>query len=608
MKKSIILIILVVCLGSGAAWAVKSYVTFHTLQTAVNQFAQNAGSAILVNICTIPPAAESNAAPQGHRLAARLQAAIAADPAYAGPLTALYEPIDYQFVFINDRQISPAYQPLLERVGKLREEGIDPQAYPLAAMKEQTVVFRASAETLEALRDTALDDMESASLTKALQEAGIAKPTPESILAFVTATPHSAAFPDLQQMIGEARAAAEQRDEAMVRLEYLGASTFLRLLEDMGVPPRQYADFWESSRHDMAATLKKMTPPSPHYQALIKELARYRQLAKLIDVPMLDPSRRAVKGSKGPFVEQLQQRLKIEGYWSGEISGIYDDALAEAIFKYQGDRQVTPDGKVERLTIERMNVPFAERAKQIKLALEKIRKGPERGGDYFVLVNVGGQELEVYEQGGGRIARRHRLIVGQAYPTINHTPLFSDEIEMLIYNPAWFVPDRIIKDEYLAKVQEDPDYFQKNNLQAKIIYNDDGTVKKVVSVTQPPGGGNALGRVKILFPNKHDVYLHDTPTKPKFKYARRTYSHGCMRVQDPLDLARYLLEKDNNKVLAEVDEILEKKYVSRKVFLNNKVPIHIVYRLATTNDDGRAGFFTDVYNLDETVLAQMSPE
>lgn len=608
MKKTVILIILLVFLGSGAAFAVKSYVTFHSLQTAVNQFAKNAGSAILVNVYTTALPPESETSPQGHRLAARLQAAVAADPHYAGQLDAVYQPSEYQFVFVNDRQISPSYKPLLERIGKLGEEGIDAKTYPVDAIKVQTDLFQTNVEKLEALRNSALDEMESASLRRALRDAGISKPTPESILEFASTPAHAAEFPDLQKMIGEARSLAEQRDEAMVRLEYLAASSLIHLMEDMGITQSRQAEFWQAGQNDMTAALKKMAPASPHYQALVKELARYRELAKLPNFPFLDPKKRAVKGTKGPFVQEIQQRLKIEGYWNGELDGLYDQALADAIYQYQSDRQVTPDGKVEALTIERMNVPFSERVKQIKLALEKMRKGPERGGDYFVLVNVGGQELEVYEQGGSHIARKHRLIVGQAYPVINHTPLFSDEIEMMIYNPAWFVPDRIIKDEYLGKVKEDPEYFQKNGLQAKILYNDDGTVKKVVSITQPPGGGNALGRVKILFPNKHDVYLHDTPTKPKFKYARRTYSHGCMRVQDPLELARFLLEKDHNKVLAEVDKILEQKYVSRKVFLNNKVPIHIVYRLVTTNEQGRAVFFTDVYNEDETFLAQMSPE
>lgn len=563
---------------------------------AVKSFAKDAGANVVEYYDPPKSAAE--------HLSNELKAMLAKQGTPAAALQKIYETQNYQFRFVTNEKLTADYQALRKLITEgIWLEGVDQAPYQIEKMESEEKNLGESLQLLASLDGTALDQVESASLLQGIKQSSIDDLSTNGIIKFATLPDNKGKYPQLQELLQKAQAAAEKRDQAIVTLEVIAADNFVRLAEEYGTSAAKLPETWEQSKNKVAETFKSMEPVTPHYASLVKELARFRELAKQPKLPPINPKASAKIGSQGELVNEIQAHLKQEGYWDGALSGKYDEALAEAVKRYQADRQVTEDGKVERVTIERMNVSMAERVKQIKLALHKFRTSATRGGDYFLRVNVAGQELEVYVEGGKKIARHHRLVVGNVGAK-NHTPLFSDEVEEIVFNPPWMVPPRIIQDEMLPLFQKDPEYFKKEGYLAKITYNPDGSLKKIQSVTQPAGPSAALGRVKINFPNKDDVYLHDTPLKHLFKRSVRAFSHGCMRLENPLDLARFLLEKDKNPYFEKVDDILAKR-ATFPVELKTKVPIHIEYVTVSTNDQGKAVFFTDPYNLDADTLEKM---
>ncbi|MDP8224777.1 MAG: L,D-transpeptidase family protein [Candidatus Lernaella stagnicola] len=575
------------CSSVRASWAVRS-------------FAKDAGGVIAEQY--------DSKAKEPDIMTQRLQQAIAESADYASLLQTVYGPEPYAYRFVVAQKLTEQHKQLNARIDQLRSEGFDPAPYRLEQRTKWETLLNESLAFLASLPGTSLDQAESAKLTDALSAAALDDFSPDSILTFAAKPVNKGKFPSLQEMLTKAKDAAKNRDTAIVQLEALDAVNFMRHATDMVMDTENFSKFWEDSKSDMAGTLKKMIPLSPHYAALKKELARFRKLAKMPQPPTFTRRQHAKKGSKNKaLVTTYQERFKFEGYWDGPVDGEFDEAFEQAIYKYQEDRQVTPDGKIEARTIERLNVPMSDRVKQLKIALQKLRNSPTRGSDYFLRVNLGSQELEVYRDNGGTIVRRHRIIIGNRIGK-NHTPEFSDEIEKIVINPPWLVPQRIIKEEMLPQFVEDPDWFKKKGYVAKVVYEEDGeTIKKIAAVTQPPGRGNALGVVKILFPNRHSVYLHDTPTKYLFKRALRTYSHGCMRLQDPVDVAKYLLAQDENPGLKEFDDLLESRR-QKTIHLLSKVPIHMVYVTVTSNEEGKAVFFTDPYKREEELMEAISAD
>jgi murein L,D-transpeptidase YcbB/YkuD len=574
------------CSGLRASWAVRS-------------FAKEAGATVAEQYVPDPKAADI--------AVLQLQEVIAKSTDFKPFLEQVYGADQFQHRFIVAKKPTADHKKLAQRLDSLAGEGIDPKPYRTEERKKMVADLAAAVVLLDSLQGTSLDEAESDKLTDAISDADVKDLSPTGILAFAGKPTNQGKFPALQDMVSQAKQAATIRREYSVALEILATTNFARLCQDMNIQEPVRTEMWNQSKTDMAAVFTAMTPKNPHYAKLIPQLARFRALAAKPAPAPFSSKAHAKKGSTNKeLVVRYQERLKFEGYWDGPIDGVFDETFEKAVFKYQEDRQVTPDGKIERVTIERLNVPMSDRVKQIKITFDKLRHSPTRGGDFFLRVNLGAQEVEVFKDGGSTITRRHRIIIGNRIIK-NKTPEFSDEIEKIVVNPPWLVPQRIIKDEMAPEFEKDPEYFKKQGYVAKLVLNEDGTLKKIAAVTQPPGRGNALGVVKILFPNKHAVYLHDTPTKYLFSRATRTYSHGCMRLQDPVDMAKYLLEQDNNPGLTEFDELLEKR-VQKTIFLQKPIPIHIVYTTVTTNEAGEAVFFTDAYKREEDLMAAASPE
>jgi murein L,D-transpeptidase YcbB/YkuD len=520
-------------------------------------------------------------------------------------LQGAYGPINYAYRFVKNHLPSKDHEALMARLAEITKEGIDPQPYEIERAKKMAETLTACQQALADLEQQGLNvsQAEKDELRNALLEANLPSQSPAEILAYVATPANRGRFPELYERVTRVSQLAAERNAAESRLELLDAVNFFRLAQEMGVPEDRLIPTWQESTVDMPGTLKKMAPTIRHYEQLVQELARYRKLAQQKQTP-LDAAKSAKVGSQGEFVQRIQEHLQLTGYWSGPADGQFDEKLKEAVTAYQANHQLVASGAVGKETITSFNMPFSARVRQIKLGLHRLRMTGTRGVDFFVWVNVAAQQLEVFDQGGATVLRKHKIIVGQRVLK-NHTPLFTAQIKMVITFPPWNVPERILREEMLPEYEDDPDYFTDRGYRIKVVGTGDDA--RVVAVTQPPGEGNALGVVKILFPNPYDVYLHDTPKKFLFAQTVRTFSHGCLRLQNALDLARFLLEHDHNEMAAKVDELV-KKHQSQEIHLNKLVPIFVEYSTSSADENGLATFFLDIYGLETEELKRISAD
>jgi murein L,D-transpeptidase YcbB/YkuD len=282
---------------------------------------------------------------------------------------------------------------------------------------------------------------------------------------------------------------------------------------------------------------------------------------------------------------------------------VVDAELIEAARSYQETHQFRPDGEPTPGFWRSLNVPVTRRIEQIELAIQRWRESHYQGERTFIMVNIPDFYAEVFRD--GERVMRFRVVVGNnnrtcdeetekwVYP--NATPIQMAELDHVIVNPYWYVPQRIISEELEPKVENDPDYLEKNNYE-KVMIGGKETIR------QMPGDDNALGRVKFIFPNQHNTYMHDTPSKKYFDYPVRAFSHGCMRVQDPFDLARHLLENDPNGKKYDFDELLDKER-QKYIELDEKFPVFSEYYTVRVDDQGRPHFLADIYRYDRARLA-----
>ena len=373
---------------------------------------------------------------------------------------------------------------------------------------------------------------------------------------------------------------------------------------------------WKSQRKapDLVAALTKIAdgdarewidvvqPPHPEYVALAKALdALHGQEEKggWPKVPAI-----AKPGATGAAVAALRQRLAISGQFKGDpaASDAYDDDVEEAVKSFQELHGIKASGVVDQVTLAAMNVPLESRMQQVALNLQRWRWMPDDLGARHFMVNI--PNFHVYAREEGKTVMDIRVVVGKVG---NNTPLFSDEMESVVFSPYWNIPDSIAQGETLPAIAKDPNYLARQNMEivrtsgekvdaSEVDWNDPEALKGF-SFRQRPGAGNALGHVKFLFPNAHNVYLHDTPADNLFGRPTRAFSHGCVRVEEPEQLAKYVLrgypEWDEQSIGAAMHSGVEKH-----VKLKEKIPVHIVYFTSWVDENGGLHFQPDIYSYD----------
>jgi murein L,D-transpeptidase YcbB/YkuD len=369
---------------------------------------------------------------------------------------------------------------------------------------------------------------------------------------------------------------------------------------------------FQKAENGYVAAMLPLIPDNPIYHRLREGLVLYERLQAEEALDGLKVKGTLKPGQHGDKIKILTQRLAAEGYLAPEqVGDQYTKGVSRAVKWYQRTHQLERDGKVGPITRRSLNVSPARRAKQIRLGLQRWRESELHRDrpEFYIRVNIPQFEAEIWDR--NELLKVHRVVVGKHNKEtnlqrkkrgyFNHTALFKSRIETIVLKPRWYPPPRL-QQELLTDLEADPAYFEKNNF--GFIQRDDGSE----TVYMKSGPMNALGMVKILFPNEHLIYMHDTPKKALFNRPVRSYSHGCMRTQDPLDLARFLLERSNGMTKRDFDKVLEKDPDKESwLKLDKKVPIYIEYNSVSADADGKVHFYIDIYDYDEAYWENRLP-
>lgn len=342
------------------------------------------------------------------------------------------------------------------------------------------------------------------------------------------------------------------------------------------------------------AALAELAPPHRGYGLLREALARYRRIALRGGSEPVLPGPTLRLGDQGERIAVLRSRLTDAAEADAdellaptESPGLFDPPLDEAVRRFQERHGLEQDGVAGPATLAELNLPAEDHVRQIEVNLERWRWLPHDLGQRYVLVNIAAFRLDAVED--GRTALAMRVIVGKPY---TRTPMFSSAISSVILNPSWNVPRSIVP-EVLARARREPSYLKREGFETL----SGGRLR------QKPGPRNALGRIKFLFPNRFGVYLHDTSAPTLFGSTVRTFSHGCIRIEKPFDLAVWALRDaprwDAESIRAGIEAGRE-----RSVPLPHKIPVHVAYWTAWVGDDGTLSLGRDVY-LRDAQLARM---
>jgi murein L,D-transpeptidase YcbB/YkuD len=348
---------------------------------------------------------------------------------------------------------------------------------------------------------------------------------------------------------------------------------------------------------DVAAVLADLAPHDPAYERLRQALDHYRELAKT-PWPQLRATTPLKPGDNADAVRQLRDRLAAEGFIAPPAAeadpAIYDDTLAAAVAWFQATHGLTVDGSAGKGTLAALNVSAASRVKQIRWNLERWRSLPRITATLRVEVNVPAAIAVLYRD--DQPAKTMHAIVGAA---AHPTPVLRARMQSVLFNPPWNVPSSIILNEIRPALKHDPRYLERGHY----AYIDVNGGKQLV---QLPGPKNALGQIKFEMPNPDDIYMHDTPDKKLFAQARRALSHGCVRVEDPRDFARLVLDAPEWTPEAIDHAIATGQTVS--VALPHTIPVYMLYRTAFVDADGTMEFRDDVYGRDKRLADALTAQ
>jgi murein L,D-transpeptidase YcbB/YkuD len=362
--------------------------------------------------------------------------------------------------------------------------------------------------------------------------------------------------------------------------------------------------------------LDSLRPDHPYYLTLKAALRSYREIETTGGWPTVPEGPSLNPGMISARVGALRQRLAASGHYDGTGTSnpeLYDQSLAAAVRDFQGRHGLSVDGVVDPATLDELNVPVEARIDQIRANMERARWVLRSLGEDFIIVNIAGFYVRVVQQGNS--VWQARAIVGKPY---RKTPVFTADMSYFVLNPTWTVPPTILKEDILPKAKADPTYLTDENFQ--LVNSDGGVVDplslnwaKVTSngfpyqVIQGPGPNNALGLVKFMFPNKHFVYLHDTPGRKYFKSSQRTFSSGCIRVENPFELVEILLADQSDWTETKVSATIQAGETTT-VRLKQPWPVLVLYWTVDPDPGGDVRFYRDIYERDSAIIRALDSE
>jgi murein L,D-transpeptidase YcbB/YkuD len=376
---------------------------------------------------------------------------------------------------------------------------------------------------------------------------------------------------------------------------------------------------------DVAANLAQVEPPYPGYQRTIQALHAYLQYAKEYNgQPLPAIGKTIAPGDSYPGVSQLAQFLRLVGDLPADANvpadtTVYRGPLVDAVKHYQGRFGRAADGKITAQTLADLNTPLSARVRQMQLTLERWRWLPIGLHAAPIVANIPEFRLRAYDE-NFKITLTMNVVVGKAYD--HNTPVFEDSMQYVIFRPYWSVPYSIAKAEFIPKIARDPDYLEKKGFavvdsRQQVVAS--GPVSTDVLqqlragklfIRQNPGPKNSLGLVKFIFPNSYNIYMHDTPEQVFFSKTRRDFSHGCIRLEKPADLAVWVLRGNTgNWDMAHVRTAMNGD-APQQVNLARPIPVLILYATVIVTEDGVVHFYDDIYGHDaalEKVLQKGYP-
>ncbi|HEY1283773.1 MAG TPA: L,D-transpeptidase family protein [Steroidobacteraceae bacterium] len=484
---------------------------------------------------------------------------------WAAAIQALYAARGNAPLWFNGRHASTAAQAFLEEIPHLEERGLQSRDYDPASLRALVAAAERSGQPADIARaDRALSTI-AARLVSDLQRGRV---TPKQV--------------------GYSLDLHAQRFDA---------AEAVRTLAD-------------SAR--VSSTLDALEPQLRHYALLKTALGRYRQLARHPELTVLPPlPRRAVhRGEPYQGAAALRRLLIALGdlpETSTSTSAVLDSITAEGLSHFQKRMSLTPDGVLGRATYRALTVPLAQRAQQIVLSLERVRWLPRTLDAPPIIVNIPQFRLFAFRtpRDAARDILQMDVIVGATFEG-RETPVFAADMTYVVLNPYWDVPASILKQELLPHLQVESDWAERNGYEIVAGPGDDAQVVPAtpeniarlaagkLRLRQVPGPENALGRVKFMLPNQHNVYLHDTPTQALFKENRRAFSHGCIRVADPMALLAHVLRNEPGWNAERMAAALAGPPATR-IVLTHPIPVFIVYGTALATEAGDTLFFDDIY-------------
>lgn len=353
-----------------------------------------------------------------------------------------------------------------------------------------------------------------------------------------------------------------------------------------------------------------LRPANAAYYRLRDALQHYIGIQKKGGWPSIPAGPGLKTGDTNERVEKIRKRLivtaDIDPSSHHAKSTEFDESLMKGVQRFQHRHGIEPDGVVGLSTLAAMNVPVEDRIRQIELNLERWRWIPHDLGSRYILVNIADYSLVVVED--QMTVLDMRVVVGRTY---RRTPVFSEKMKYLVLNPYWNVPFKIAVEDKLPIIRKNPLYLTQQHI--KVFENWGENAPEINPVVidwyrvspgnfpyrlrQDPGPSNALGRIKFMFPNKFSIYLHDTPQRSLFKRATRDFSSGCIRIEKPVELAKYLLQNDPQWHSQRIAETIQSG-VTTVVYIKDPIPVHLLYWTAWVTETGTIHFGNDIYDRD----------
>ena len=342
--------------------------------------------------------------------------------------------------------------------------------------------------------------------------------------------------------------------------------------------------------------LEEWEPVNQQFKLLKKAMLHLYEVEREADWTeiSLEDRKKYEEGDSAAFVSQLKKKLVLTGDYKDEDTiGFFTPELTEAVKRYQGRMGLLEDGVVGKSVVRELNIPIKTRIEQLLINMERMRWMPNMPEGNGIVVNIPQYELHVFEQ--GKMVFQMNIVVGK---TGSETVIFSDELKYVVFSPYWNVPSSIVRSEIYPAMKKNPDYLAQKNMEQT------GFSNGLPVVRQKPGNTNSLGRVKFIFPNSYNIYLHDTPSRSLFGAEKRAFSHGCIRVEQPGKLAAYLLRDDKEWTedkIAQAMRVNTEKWVT----LEKPLPVFISYFTAWVDQEGRLNFRDDIYGHDQKMAERL---